>query len=257
MRLRGATARWPDTAADAPAAIAGIDLDLEPGRRVAVVGATGAGKTTLAAALLRFVELTAGDYWIADRDARAVAGDDLRRVVGLCAQDAHVFDSTIRENLRLARPDSDDDALRDALRRARLLDWVDGLPHGLDTDVGERGLSLSAGERQRLALARALLADFPVLVLDEPTANLDPPTADALTDDLLIATQGRSVLLITHRLHGLDQVDEIVVMHAGQIVERGTQAELRRAGGRFSRMWPTSSAHQRDGGPGPPPPSVR
>ena len=195
------------------------------------------GKSTLAAVLLRFVDLTAGRYCIGGCDARAVAGDDVRRVVGLCAQDAHVFDSTIRENLRLARPGCDDAALRDALHRARLLDWVDGLPHGLDTDVGERGVRMSAGERQRLALARALLADFPVLVLDEPTANLDPPTAAALTDDLLAATEGRSVLLITHRLHGLEQVDEIIVMHAGRVVERGTQAELLRARGRFSALW--------------------
>jgi ATP-binding cassette subfamily C protein CydCD len=131
--------------------------------------------------------------------------------------------------------------LRDALHRARLLDWADGLPDGLDTDVGERGVRMSAGERQRLALARALLADFPVLVLDEPTANLDPPTAAALTHDLLAATEGRSVLLITHRLGGLDRVDEIVVLHAGHVVERGTQAELLAACGRFHEIWPAAA----------------
>jgi thiol reductant ABC exporter CydC subunit len=237
LRLRGVTARWPDTAADAPAAISGIDLDLEPGRRVAVVGATGAGKSTLAAVLLRFVDLAAGSYRLGDGDARTVPGDQVRRIVGLCAQDAHVFDSTVRENLLLARPGSDDAMLRDALHRARLIDWADGLPDGLDTDVGERGVRMSAGERQRLALARALLADFPVLVLDEPTANLDPPTAAALTHDLLAATEGRSVLLITHRLGGLDRVDEIVVLHAGHVVERGTQAELLAACGRFHEIW--------------------
>ena len=237
LRLRGATARWPDTAVDAPAAIADLDLDLGRGRRVAVVGASGAGKSTLAAVLLRFVDLTAGRYCIGGCDARAVAGDDVRRVVGLCAQDAHVFDSNVRENLRLARPGCDDAALRDALHRARLLDWVDGLPEGLDTDLGERGIRMSAGERQRLALARALLADFPVLVLDEPTANLDPPTAAALTNDILAATEGRSMLLITHRLTELAHVDEIIVMHAGRVVERGTQAELLRARGRFSALW--------------------
>ena len=161
-----------------------------------------------------------------------------RRHVGLCAQDAHVFDSNVRENLRLARPGCNDAALRDALHRARLLDWVDGLPDGLDTDLGERGVRMSAGERQRLALARALLADFPILVLDEPTANLDPPTAAALTDDILAATEGRSVLLITHRLIGLEHVDEIIVLDAGHVIERGTNAELINAHGRFAaELW--------------------
>ena len=116
--------------------------------------------------------------------------------------------------------------LRDALRRARLLDWVERLPEGLDTAIGRHGARISAGERQRLALARALLADFPVLVLDEPTAHLDPPTADALTEDLLDATIGRTTVLITHRYAGLDRVDEVVVLDRGRVVERGTATEL-------------------------------
>jgi thiol reductant ABC exporter CydC subunit len=243
LRLRGVSARWPDAAADALPAIHGVDLDLEPGRRVAVVGASGAGKSTLAAVLLRFADLTAGSYRIDGREVRDLAGDDVRRVVGLCAQDAHVFDSTVRENLRLARPGCDDAALRAALRRARLLPWVDGLPHGLDTSVGERGVRMSAGQRQRLALARALLADFPMLVLDEPTANLDPPTAAELTDDLLTATTDRAVLLITHRLDGLDRVDEILVLEAGRVVERGTHTELLQTKGRFHDLWAGASGH--------------
>ena len=249
VRLRGVRARWPgdepgDEPADEPgdepdrpAAVDGVDLDLTAGRRVAVVGASGAGKTTLAAVLLRFVDLTGGTYELGGVDVRRLSGDDVRRVVGLCAQDAHVFDSTVRENLRLARPGADEPALRAALRDARLLDWVDGLPAGLDTFVGERGTLMSAGQRQRLALARVLLAGFPVLVLDEPAANLDPPTADALTRDLLDASAGRTTLLITHRLAGLEQVDEVVVLDAGRVVERGSHRELVRAGGRYRALW--------------------
>jgi ATP-binding cassette subfamily C protein CydCD len=132
----------------------------------------------------------------------------------------------VRENLLLARKGATEAELRRVLDRARLLDWVDGLPHGLDTLVGEHGARLSGGQRQRLALARALLADFPVLVLDEPAEHLDLPTADALTADLLAATQGRTTLLITHRLAGLEAVDEVIVLDAGRVVQRGTHAEL-------------------------------
>ncbi len=152
--------------------------------------------------------------------------DDVRKLVGLCAQDAHLFDSSLRENLLLARKDATEDELRAALGRARLLDWADSLPDGLDTLVGEHGARLSGGQRQRLALARALLADFPVLVLDEPAEHLDLPTADALTADLLAATEGRTTLLITHRLAGLEAVDEVLVLDQGRVVQRGVYTEL-------------------------------
>ncbi|MEU6258671.1 thiol reductant ABC exporter subunit CydD [Streptomyces sp. NPDC047043] len=207
-------------------ALAGLDLTLDQGRRIAVVGSSGSGKTTLAQVLLRFLDADAGSYTLAGVDAYALDGDDVRRLVGLCAQDAHLFDSSVRENLLLAKKDATEDELRDALKRARLLDWADSLPEGLDTLVGEHGARLSGGQRQRLALARALLADFPVLVLDEPAEHLDLPTADALTADLLAATEGRTTLLITHRLAGLEAVDEVVVLDEGTVVQRGTYAEL-------------------------------
>lgn len=207
-------------------ALTGLDLTLEKGRRVAVVGSSGSGKTTLAQVLLRFLDADAGTYTLAGVDAYALDGDDVRRLVGLCAQDAHLFDSSVRENLLLARKDATEDELRAALERARLLDWADGLPEGLDTLVGEHGARLSGGQRQRLALARALLADFPVLVLDEPAEHLDLATADALTADLLAATEGRTTLLITHRLAGLEDVDEVIVLDEGRVVQRGPYAGL-------------------------------
>ncbi|WP_406094703.1 thiol reductant ABC exporter subunit CydD [Streptomyces sp. NBC_01013] len=233
LELRGLSARYAGTGHDA---LDSIDLTLEAGRRVAVVGTSGSGKTTLAQVLLRFLDAQTGTYRIGGVDASALDGDTVRRFVGLCAQDAHIFDSSIRENLRLARPGATDGELCDALARARLLDWAQALPEGLDTLVGEHGARLSGGQRQRLALARALLADFPVLVLDEPAEHLDLVTADALTLDLLAATRGRTTVLITHRLEGLDAVDEVVVLEAGAVVQRGPYDALAAVDGPLRRM---------------------
>lgn len=231
--VKGLTARYAGQGRDA---LTGVDLTLEEGRRVAVVGASGSGKTTLAQVLLRFLDPEAGVYTLGGIDARSLDGDDVRRLVGLCAQDAHLFDSSVRENLLLARKDATEPELRDALARARLLDWTDSLPDGLDTLVGEHGARLSGGQRQRLALARALLADFPVLLLDEPAEHLDLPTADALTADLLAATEGRTTLLVTHRLAGLETVDEVIVLDGGRVVQRGPYAELAALPGPLRRM---------------------
>lgn len=223
-------ARWPAQGSDA---LGGVDLDLPAGRRVAVVGASGSGKTTLAMVLLRFLDPAAGRVTLSGVDTRRLDGDAVRRVVGVLAQDAHIFDSTVWENVRLARPDATRSEVRSALARARLLDWVDSLPDGLDTWVGEHGDRMSGGERQRLALARVLLADFPVVVLDEPAEHLDLTTADALLGDLLDATQDRTVLAITHRLQGYEDFDEIVLLDEGRVAERGTHHELMRANGRY------------------------
>ncbi|MFD7792298.1 thiol reductant ABC exporter subunit CydD [Streptomyces sp. NPDC059759] len=233
LRLDGVRARHAGQHRDA---LAGLDLTLDEGRRVAVVGTSGAGKTTLAQVLLRFLDAEAGTYTLGGVDAYGMDGDSVRRLVGLCAQDAHLFDSTVRENLLLARKDATEAGLRDALGRARLIDWVDGLPDGLDTLIGEHGARLSGGQRQRLALARALLADFPVLVLDEPAEHLDLATADALTADLLAATEGRTTLLITHRLAGLDAVDEVIVLADGAVVQRGPFTDLSAVDGPLREM---------------------
>ncbi|MFG3282739.1 thiol reductant ABC exporter subunit CydD [Streptomyces sp. NPDC048111] len=223
LELRGLGARYAGQERDA---LHDFGLRLTEGMRVAVVGTSGSGKTTLAQVLLRFLDPRAGTYEVGGSDACLLDGDDVRRLVGLCAQDAHLFDSSVRENLRLARTDATDEDLRTVLERARLLGWVDGLPDGLGTLVGEHGARLSGGQRQRLALARALLADFPVLVLDEPAEHLDLATADALTADLLAATEGRTTVLITHRLRGLDAVDEVIVLDEGRTVQRGAYQDL-------------------------------
>ncbi|MEU1440489.1 MULTISPECIES: thiol reductant ABC exporter subunit CydD [Streptomyces] len=233
LRVQGLRARHAGQDRDA---LAGLDLTIEQGRRVAVVGPSGSGKTTLAQVLLRFLDAEAGTYTLGGTNAYGMDGDDVRRLVGLCAQDAHLFDSTVRENLLLARKNATEAELRGALARARLLEWADGLPDGLDTLIGEHGARLSGGQRQRLALARALLADFPVLVLDEPAEHLDLPTADALTADLLAATEGRTTLLITHRLAGLAAVDEVIVLAAGRVAQRGAYAELSVAEGPLREM---------------------
>ncbi|WP_405398146.1 thiol reductant ABC exporter subunit CydD [Streptomyces microflavus] len=233
LEVRGLSARYPGARHDA---LRSLDLTLVPGRRIAVVGPSGSGKTTLAQVLLRFLDASSGTYSIGGVEADALDGDTVRRSVGLCAQDAHVFDSSIRENLRLARTGASDAELYDALSRARLLEWVRSLPEGLDTPVGEHGARLSGGQRQRLALARALLADFPVLVLDEPAEHLDLVTADALTADLLAATEGRTTVLITHRLAGVEAVDEVLVLDAGRVAQRGPYAELAAEDGPLRRM---------------------
>lgn len=215
VALEGVTAHYGSE--DEPA-LAGVDLTLEPGRRVGLVGPSGAGKTTVTNLLLRFLDPVEGRVAIAGRDARDYRQEDVRRLFGLAGQDAHVFDSTIRENLRLARPDATDPELGDVLDRVRLGEWVASLPAGLDTLVGEEGTELSGGQRQRLVLARALLAGAPVLVLDEPTAHLDAATASALMEDVLAAAEGKTVLLITHRSEGLERMNEIVTLEAGRVV---------------------------------------
>jgi thiol reductant ABC exporter CydC subunit len=207
VALEGVTARY---APGEPAALSGFDLRLEPGRRVALVGPSGAGKTTVASLLLRFLDPVAGQVTLGGRDVRELHQQDVRRAFALAGQNAYVFNSTIRANLCLARPDATDAELEGVLRRARLGEWVASLPDGLDTLVGEEGSQLSGGQRQRLTVARALLSDAPVLLLDEPTAHLDEETAEELVRDILAAADDRSVLLITHRPQGLDLVDEVV-----------------------------------------------
>jgi thiol reductant ABC exporter CydC subunit len=234
VELRSVWASYPGAGR---AALRGVDLTLSPGRRVALVGPSGAGKSTLADVLVRFLQADGGDAMLDGVPMERYAADDVRRIVGLVEQRAHLFDTTLAENLRIGRRSAEDAELMRVLERVGLGPWLDGLPDGLSTEVGPMGARLSGGQRQRVALARALLADFPILVLDEPAEHLERAAADALTTDLLAVTEGRSALLITHRLSGLEQVDEILVLQGGVIVEHGTHAALLATGGRYAALW--------------------
>jgi len=215
LRVRGLRARYRP---DGPDALRGADFELHPGGRALITGPSGCGKSTLAAVLLRLLDPSAGTVELVGEDGAVdltrLTEDDVRRVVGLCPQDVYVFDTTIAENVRLARPEAGPAEVRAVLGRAGLLDWIETLPRGPETPVGEHGARLSGGQRQRLGLARALLAGWPVVVFDEPTEHLDEPSARALTADLLAATAGRTALFITHRPELMAEVapDVVVVL---------------------------------------------
>jgi thiol reductant ABC exporter CydC subunit len=207
ITLEHVSARYPD---HPRCAVDGVSLRLAAGERIALVGPSGAGKTTVVNLLLRFLDPEQGRVTLGGRDLREFRQEDVRRAISVAGQESHLFSASIANNLRIARPEAGEDEIEQALRRARIWDWVQALPDGVATLVGEEGRELSGGQRQRIVLARALLAASPVLVLDEPTAHLDPETARDLIDDVFAATAGRTLLLITHRDEGLDLVDRVV-----------------------------------------------
>ncbi|MEO3884561.1 ATP-binding cassette domain-containing protein [Nonomuraea sp. B5E05] len=216
-------------------ALDGVSLRLTPGKRVAVVGPSGAGKSTLLAALMRLVEPVSGTITVNGTDLREFTGDDVRTLMTGLTQDPYIFRAGLRDNLRLAGPEAGDEDLRRAVRDARLEAWVERT--GWDTELGEDGRTVSGGQLQRLALARALLYDPPVLLLDEPAEALDEETADRLMADLLDATRDRTTLLVTHRLKGLETVDEVVVLDEGRVVQRGRHEELLSVPGYYRDLW--------------------
>lgn len=207
VRARGLRARYPGSAVDA---VGGVDLDLGPGDSVALVGASGAGKSTVLATLQRFVEPSGGTLTLNGAPLDAYAGDDVRAQIGGVAADAYVFQASVAENLRVGRPDATDADLRAVLARVRLDGWLDGLDAGLATGLGADGARMSGGQRRRLLLARALLAEPAVLLLDEPTEGVEDELAEGLLHDLLDAAGDATVLLVTHRSAGLDRMDRVV-----------------------------------------------
>ena len=222
--LRGARLRYGP---ELPWALDGMDFHVGPGTRVGLVGASGAGKSSLVHAMLRFWPLQEGTAALGGVALDALRQRDVRRAIALVDQDAHVFAGTIRQNVTLGRPTANDEEVAAALERAQLAEWVAGLPEGLRTHVGEEGAKVSGGQRRRIALARALLADAPILVLDEPTAGLDPEHGARLVAGIVddAAARGTSVVLVTHRAEDLERVDRVVVMADGHTAPGPTMGD--------------------------------
>jgi ATP-binding cassette subfamily B protein len=222
----------------------GVSFRADPGQMVALVGSSGAGKSTIASLLPRLYDVDSGAVRVAGLDVREVTSSSLRRTVGMVTQDGHLFHDTIRSNLTFARPEVTDDVVWDALRRARLEDLVRSLPDGLDTVIGDRGYRLSGGERQRLTIARLLIAEPSVVVLDEATSALDSTNESAVQEALTEAMSHRTSLVIAHRLSTVRAADRILVLEAGTVVESGTHTELLAAGGRYTELYETQFADQ-------------
>lgn len=214
-----------------------VSFDVPPGEKIAFVGTSGAGKSTLLKLLFRFYDVEAGRVLIDEQDVRDVTQETLRGALGLVPQDVVLFNETIRSNIAYGRPDATIEELEDAARRAQLLEFIESQPDGWETRVGERGLKLSGGEKQRVGIARVILSDPAVLVLDEATSALDSATEAAVQDALDEASKGRTTLMVAHRLSTVQAANEIIVLDAGRVVERGTHAELLSKGGKYADMW--------------------
>ncbi|MDX6686679.1 MAG: ATP-binding cassette, subfamily bacterial [Baekduia sp.] len=222
--------------AEAPPTLDGVDLEVPAGSFTAIVGETGSGKTTLAYLVARLYDVTGGRVTIDGIDVRDVSFASLARTVGLVSQDTYLFHASVRENLRFARPEATDEELEAAARAAQIHELIASLPEGYDTVVGERGYRFSGGEKQRIAIARTILRNPPVLVLDEATSALDVQTERAVDEALRELAEGRTTIVIAHRLSTVRDADQIVVLDGGELVERGTHEELLELGGRYAAL---------------------
>jgi ATP-binding cassette subfamily B protein len=215
----------------------GISFEIPAGKTVAVVGPSGSGKSTLARLLFRFYDIQQGRITMAGQEIRSVTQASLRSCVGIVPQDTVLFNDTVAYNIAYGRPGATQAEVEDAARAARIHDFIASTPKGYATMVGERGLKLSGGEKQRVAIARTLLKNPPVLIFDEATSALDSANERAIQAELQSAARNRTTLLIAHRLSTVVDAHQILVMDAGQIVERGTHSELLALGGRYASMW--------------------
>ncbi|MFN2349147.1 MAG: ABC transporter ATP-binding protein/permease [Thioalkalivibrio sp.] len=214
-----------------------VSFEIPAGQKLAIVGPSGAGKSTIARLLFRFYDVTEGSISINGQDIRQVTQDSLRRAIGVVPQDTVLFNDTIRYNIAYGRPEASDEDIARAVRMAHLDGFIDTLPQGMDTQVGERGLKLSGGEKQRIAMARVLLKDPPILVLDEATSSLDSHGEKVILDALNEVTQRRTTLAIAHRLSTIVNADRIIVLDGGRIVEQGSHGELLAHGGTYAKLW--------------------
>ncbi len=223
--------------ADEPYVLQDINLTLKPDECIMLVGPSGSGKSTLTHLLLRFFDYKEGRITLGGHDFHDYRQDDLYKLISVVEQDTHLFNTSIRANLMLARPEASEEEMIDAARKAQLHEFVQTLPHGYDTEVGEQGLRLSGGERQRVAIARAFLKDTPIVILDEPTVNLDAIAEQSVLHAIQSLRQGRATLMVTHRLIAMDMANEILVLQDGHIIERGTHRQLLQNEAAYWHMW--------------------
>jgi ATP-binding cassette subfamily B protein len=224
----------------------GISLAVAAGERVALVGPSGSGKSTIGRLLFRFYDVTGGAIRIDGQDLRDITQDSLHAKIGVVPQDTVLFNDTVYYNIAYGRPEASRDEIEAAARAAKIHDFIASLPEGYETRVGERGLKLSGGEKQRVGIARTLLKNPPILVLDEATSALDSQTEASIQESLREMGQGRTVITIAHRLSTIADADRIVVLEAGRIVEEGTHERLLARGGRYAAMWARQSSEEQD-----------